>query len=93
MREKLIELLKCDLLYHSNEVAYWGDEHIGALADHLITNGVVVREKGEWTTDGFCEFCKEEVMTEWDECGGEQKKTNFCPNCGADMRKGENDEP
>ena len=43
-REKLIELLKGNLPYHSNEVAYWSDEHIGALADHLISNGVVVRE-------------------------------------------------
>ena len=39
-REKLIELLKGDLPYRSNEVAYWSDEHIGALADHLLANGV-----------------------------------------------------
>ena len=43
-REKLIALLKGDLPYHSNEVSYWGDEHIGALADHLLANNVVVRE-------------------------------------------------
>ena len=87
MREKLIELLKCDLLYHSNEVAYWGDEHIGALADHLITSGVVVREKGEWMPQILlgqmvwdCSNCKTLGSPNW----------ICCPVCGAYMRKGEN---
>lgn len=42
-REKLIELLGGNLPYHSNDVAYWQDEHIGALADHLIANGVTIQ--------------------------------------------------
>lgn len=42
-REKLIALLKGNLPYHSNDVAYWQDERIGALADHLLVNGVTVQ--------------------------------------------------
>ncbi len=58
------------------------------IADHLIANGVVVREKGEWRRvyeegEGWVDIC-----TRCKEIGDE---TNFCPNCGADMRKGEND--
>lgn len=43
-RDRLIELLKGNLPCHSNEVAFWHDEHIGALADHLIANGVTVTD-------------------------------------------------
>lgn len=42
-REKLIALLGGNLPHHSNDVAYWQDEHIGALADHLIANGVTIQ--------------------------------------------------
>lgn len=52
------------------------------VADHLIASGVVVREKGEWTADGLCSVCG---------CDIPVMEDNFCPNCGADMRKGEND--
>ena len=85
-REKLIALLKGDLPYHSNEVAYWSDEHIGALADRLLANGVVVREKGEWVYDHWCEFkCSKCGALSKTEPRGEE---NFCPNCGADMTGG-----
>ena len=67
-------------------------------ADHLIANGVVVREKGEWidwakrhgvvlfhhgirSVGVVCSLCNKLS----------DNKYNFCPNCGADMRKGEND--
>ena len=43
-REKLVELLYEPFLqYKINELSDTGD-----IADHLLTNGVVVREKGEW---------------------------------------------
>ena len=56
-----------------------------------------LRPKGEWIeTNSYdeniiCSFCK----TEFDGdiklvCGGENP--NFCPNCGADMRKGGKEE-
>lgn len=43
-RDRLIELLKGNPPYHINEVAFWQDEHIGALADYLIANGVTVTD-------------------------------------------------
>ena len=44
MREKLIELLKGNLEHFENGVAYWSEEHIAALANHLIASGVTVQE-------------------------------------------------
>ena len=57
MRDRLIELLKGNLLNFSNDVAFWHDEHIGELADYLLANGVVkvVRCKDcTYLKDGFC---------------------------------------
>lgn len=44
----------------------------------------VVREKGKWTYDHWCEFkcSKCGTLSKTEPRGGE----NFCPNCGADMR-------
>jgi hypothetical protein len=81
-REKLIALVTAALCNQSAE----------EVADHLLANGVVVREKGEWvfeevypgvvSLNGYlCSKCRKNTA----------KKTDFCPNCGADMRKGEND--
>ena len=48
----------------------------------------VVREKGEWVYDHWCEFkCSKCGALSKTEPRGEE---SFCPNCGADMRKGEN---
>ena len=57
-------------------------------AADALANGVVVREKGEWVYDHWCEFkcSKCGVLSKTEPRG----KENFCPNCGADMRKGEN---
>ena len=75
-REKLIELM---------EQAYFCS--IDNLADHLLANGVVVREKGEWMPHFLlgqrvwdCSNCKTLGVPHW----------VACPVCGADMRKGEN---
>ena len=43
-RDRLIELLQGNLPHFENEVSYWGNEHIGELADYLIANGVTVNE-------------------------------------------------
>lgn len=98
-REKLIELMRqvdaciCNLCDGSEEAF---DHSAGILADHLIANGVVVREKGEWATDKedaywgnslkrkYCTRCKKRPHFD-----RETRKfilTDFCPNCGADMR-------
>lgn len=59
----------------------------GQVADHLIANGVVVREKGEWIlTDAelaemSCSRCGFTYYGVHDyEC-----MSGFCPDCGAKM--------
>lgn len=42
--------------------------------------------RGKWI-DGFCSACHTEAITEWNDVGGEYALSNFCPNCGADMRE------
>ena len=71
-REKLYELIRHIV------IPYFAEQ----IADHLIANGVVAREKGEWDRSGYCSVC--DFWTCY--CGD----YHFCPNCGADMRKGEN---
>lgn len=73
-REKLIALIRHEV------VPYFAER----IADHLIANGVVVREKGEWVYDHWCEFkCSKCGALSKTEPRGEE---NFCPNCGSDMR-------
>ena len=65
------------------------------LADFLVANGVVVREKGEWepVLNERGEQREEEIFARvWrcPACGEEEFYGNFCHECGADMRKGEN---
>lgn len=82
-REKLIELM---------EQAYFCS--IENLADHLIANGVVVREKGENLKANILPSlfeCSKCGWFDWDTYTNDTGGYNFCPNCGADMRKGEND--
>ena len=98
-REKLIELIQAAVNGCST---YWA----GLIADHLIANGVVVREKGEWIPsesdfddddtlfdveewcDWQCSMCREDIC--YEDPMERRWLPNFCPNCGADMRKGEN---
>jgi hypothetical protein len=92
-REKLIALLVeaeslCAAIdCYDGAVCEYAGEIDGCAAfraDHLLANGVVVREKGEWLVDGrtgmsFCSVCQVDAV---------EADTDFCPNCGADMRKG-----
>lgn len=51
---------------------------------------VAERPQGEWIIDGHhmrCNYCNEYTCTEDRE--GNSIPDNFCPNCGADMRKGD----
>jgi ribosomal protein S27AE len=87
-REKLVALLEsddCPLLYVLGE-------NMGTLADHLLANGVVVREKGEWRNnkDEYPECTRCGYMPQYDPMIDDIYYSDFCPNCGADMRKGEN---
>ena len=89
-REKLIELLRD--FFKSLFLSFVYD----SLADHLIANGVVVREKGEWLTDEedaywgnsikrkYCSVCGK--RPHFDRETGKYILTDFCHSCGADMR-------
>ena len=99
-REKLIELLKVDSCTSCGiEACYecvyseYDDCYTAITADRLIAHGVVVREKGEnLNADTPSLFgCSKCGWCCWDTYTSDTGKFNFCPNCGADMRKGEND--
>lgn len=52
------------------------------------------RKKGKWLRCGnhhLCSECDEWALTRWDEdeCDEVDILTDFCPNCGADMREGD----
>ena len=76
------------------------------LVKHLLANGVVVREKGEWEfrqnkrytwcTDLVCTACKATIDSHVDNSleyrqTAIKKELLYCPNCGADMRKEKSD--
>lgn len=82
MREKMIEVLDswdCPILLAVCEAE--------ALADYLIENGVTVQKKGKWV-DHVCSCCGKVNptldMNGWGDYVS--KNTNYCSNCGADMR-------
>ena len=102
MRDRLIELLSENFVDFCHVVMVAGNCKISAVtleadkfADHLIANGVVVREKGEWMPallPSGVQIEDEVYATLWEcpVCSVMDFYYNFCPNCGADMRKGEN---
>lgn len=86
MRDRLIKLImECSTF--TPRYANQARSHAEYVANHLINNGVTIRERGEWIEDGCCNNCSR--------CGGEVARYDdddcyqdfdFCPNCGADMR-------
>ena len=106
-REKLIELLKVNtcpgLTFEDCEFCKYDgmkDCLRQGQADHLIANGVVVREKGEWKPVKYNAHCScgKSYGTYHYECQvchrvsyAQPYGLNFCPNCGADMRGAVND--
>lgn len=85
-REKLTELI--------GECKWWCISE--DIADHLIANGVVVREKGEWDDSGRYKFANGGKAIRCPICGAclnEEEYDlyvwNFCPICGADMTGGD----
>lgn len=60
------------------------------LVNHLIENGVTIRERGRWEPHpnhpGFdrCPICHDCIIgNDW----ADGKKWNFCPHCGSDLRE------
>ena len=94
-REKLIALIFNGQRLCTNSLCHGCEQ----LADHLIANGVVVREKGEWVgeADGYADgelvydvwYCPECNHCIDDGTDDPSMLPNFCPNCGADMTGGE----
>ena len=85
LKQRLIELF--------GEVYFCDME---TLADHLIANGVTIRERGEWK-DNHCTVCGmtpigEENWTSHDITPPKfEWCMDFCPNCGADLRGGKDE--
>lgn len=80
-REKLVELLKNNVYLQAPSIA-----------DYLLSNGVVVRDKGEWVaqTPEDDKYCWSPFKCNKCNMPGGKNRTNFCPNCGADMRGNKN---
>ena len=105
VREKLVELIaqkvcdtwseRCDEWSpHDCGKCYANDCHISEVADHLIGNGVTVKECGYWVsfTDCsnagvYCSVCHKKVYKEdYARCNRKNKlRSAYCPNCGAKM--------
>lgn len=88
-REKLAELLEeARLKYHvcikefpnKYNTIEWHDY----FADHLIANGVIVQQCGEWVYDHWCEF-KCSICGEFSNSNPYKGTENYCSNCGAKM--------
>ena len=99
-REKLIELLESLFVDYGAMAIFFTSGEAEVLADHLIANGVTVRERGRWERDQV-EWCDPFVdslplwvdVMQCSVCKGYIEGShgkNFCPHCGADMR-GEED--
>ena len=98
-REKLIAIVKTAPFEGQVLDYWWFEEKIAKITDHLIANGVVVREKGEWKPVKYNAHCScgKSYGTYHYECQvchrvsyAQPYGLNFCPNCGADMRRREN---
>lgn len=93
LRQRLVELLEEAIRYAdtNHQEREEDGKYCGLMADCLIKNGVMIRERGEW------------VGSSWDYNGNHMKKctncqnfsteysNDFCPNCGADMRGGKDE--
>ena len=91
VRGKLVELL--DIIIQP------GQKTLGDIADHLISSGVTVQERGYWVSltecanEGvYCSVCHKKVYKEdYARCNRKNKlRSDYCPNCGARMDGGDN---
>ena len=87
-REKLTELIRTAYVTIPPHVykAAVDDTAAAVIADVLISNSVVVREKSAWILNNngsaTCKKCHRTAKDAWDF----DRWMNFCPCCGADMR-------
>lgn len=95
-RESLINIICGSYALKCGEYPTGDCEGCRDLVSHLIDNGVVVRDRGEWLTDEddvrygsrikrkYCSACGKSPY--FDRETGKYILTDFCHNCGADMR-------
>ena len=89
MREKLIELLyEARMMCEESYCAHCEYDDEGRCmqamqADHIIANGVTVRQKGEWIRqdDTYTRFMCSNCETK-----NHAFRYDYCHHCGADMR-------
>ena len=90
VREKLVELLTefygCDPMYYDVDAL--------AIAQHLITHGVTVQERGYWASSTdcanagvYCSVCNKKIYKEdYARCNRKNKlRSAYCPHCGSKM--------
>ena len=74
-------------------VTKWTDEKVLAWIRNLPAADVVEVKRGRWVKDcdgdEYCEHCSRYMPVR--EVTGDPSATNFCPNCGADMREADHD--
>lgn len=100
LKELLLEAPKTDIVYGDIKLKE-PIQTVQTIVDHLIANGVTIRERGEWevcsdeyeicASEFVCSNCKESFVTS--ELTEEQffEMMKFCPHCGADMRGGKDE--
>lgn len=85
-KERAIQLLVGFRNYLTSGNPIWGIDDVSKAFDMAIK--ALERQHGEWIEDE--EQNHVEITFHCSECGykawGIEETTNFCPNCGADMR-------
>lgn len=74
---------------------YLKAEHIDTKAIDMAIEALQDRPQGEWIDKGqyaVCSNCGADSGTQFDGVQPVPRKTSFCPNCGAKMCKGGDDE-
>ena len=96
-RDRLIELLKASVYGNIDEGFYGPELNFENVADHLLANGVIVQQQGEWKTTqeplGWkdvecveCSACHESwICDEENDFEFYKEFWKYCPNCGARM--------
>lgn len=92
LKQRLIELCK-KIPYGASVGAKFEQHFCEKIADHLIANGVTIRERGEWVCEWKSTFPQYEPSQYCcSNCGFiKNLEYSFCPHCGADMRGGKDE--
>lgn len=104
LRQRLMDLVQSatieDALVNSEENTFKscvrgivGYAEAVNLVEHLIANGATIRERGRWIpifNDSYCSVCGYDNNA--DTVTRCRDDSPFCPNCGADMRGGKNEQ-